>query len=185
MSTSTEADDTLYLALLQVCDRSFFTLVESCDGTRFAALVKNAASDAAFEDTSDAAGARPQLDWLKASVAFDATFSSGEFEIYLPTKLARWLVASMLGTPGTADSGDIQLPDEQMFDGMGEFGNIVCGSWLTELGRNQAFNLASPHVARVPAGWNPLAEVTNRERRQLVCINDLPMRVVIRPSNTE
>ena len=54
MSTSTEADDTLYIALLQVCDRSFFTLVESCDGTRFAALVKNAASDAAFEDMSKA-----------------------------------------------------------------------------------------------------------------------------------
>jgi hypothetical protein len=178
MPTPAEADDALYIALLQVCDRSFFTLVESCEPSRFATLVKSASSEAALEDADE--GAVPhQLDWLKASVSFDGTFSSGDLEIFLPARLARWLVASMLGLALQLDDGDL-VDEQQAFDGIGEFANIVCGSWLTELGRNQAFNLGTPSVARVPAGWNPLTEVNKRERSQLVCINELPMRLVVR-----
>jgi hypothetical protein len=182
MSTPTEADDALYVALMQVCDRSFFTLIESCNPSRFATLVKNASSAAALEDAEGEAAPAYRLDWLKASVAFDGTFSSGELEIYLPARLARWLVASMLGVALQLDDGDL-VDDEHTFDGIGEFANIVCGTWLTELGRNQAFNLGTPTVTRVPAGWNPLAEVTTKERRQLVCIQELPMRLVVRPAD--
>ncbi len=181
MPTPAEADDALYVALLQVCDRTFFTLVESCEPSRFAALVKSASSDAALEDAADEGAEPHQLDWLTASVTFEGTFSSGGLEIFLPARLARWLVASMLGVALQLDDGDL-IDQQQTFDGIGEFANIVCGSWLTELGRNQAFNLGTPAVARVPAGWNPLAEVNNKERRQLVCINELPMRLVVRPA---
>ena len=179
MLIPTEADDALYVALMQVCDRSFFTLVESCDASRFAALVKNASSDAALEDAKDDKATSYRLDWLNASVAFDGTFASGQLEIFLPARLARWLVAAMLGLALQVDDGDL-VDDQQTFDGIGEFANIVCGTWLTELGRNQAFNLGTPAVSRVPDGWNPLAEVTTKERRQLVCINELPMRLVVR-----
>ena len=85
----------------------------------------------------------------------------------------------MLGVALHLDDGDL-VDEHQTFDGIGEFANIICGTWLTELGRNQAFNLGTPTVARVSAGWNPLAEVTTKEQRQLVCINELPMRLVVR-----
>jgi CheY-specific phosphatase CheX len=75
--------------------------------------------------------------------------------------------------------------DDQTFDGIGEFANIICGSWLTELGRNQAFDVGTPAVTRVPAGWNALADVNNKERRHLVCINELPMRILVRSAATD
>jgi chemotaxis phosphatase CheX-like protein len=185
MPTPAEADDALYFALLQVCDRSFFTFVESCEPARFAMLVKNASSKAAFEDVTHDEAVPQQLDWLKASVAFDGSFSKGEMEIFLPARLARWLVASMLGISRELELGETQLLDDQTFDGIGEFANIICGSWLTELGRNQAFDVGTPAVTRVPAGWNALADVNNKERRHLVCINELPMRILVRSAATD
>ena len=38
MPTPTETDDALYVALLHVCERSFFAFVETCDRLQFAVL---------------------------------------------------------------------------------------------------------------------------------------------------
>src|SRR4051812_48955134 len=113
MLTRVDADAVLYLALVEVCERSFFTMVESREPSEFAALIKNVASDAALEASDH--GFR----WLKASVAFDGTLSRGVVEVILPERLGGWLVESMLGL--TEDGRAPAMAPGQIFDGVGEF----------------------------------------------------------------
>src|SRR5919201_6973706 len=129
MLTRVDADAILFLALVEVCERSFFTTVEGCAPAQFASLIKNVASDAALEATAGDDAFR----WLKASVAFDGTLSKGVVEVILPERLGSWLVQSMLGL--TDDSGEPARPLSagQTFDAVGEFANMVCGAWLTHM----------------------------------------------------
>ena len=183
MPTPTEADDALYVALLHVCERSFFAFVEVCDPLQFAVLVGKAHSQPPLQhvDSLDALAAQLPR-WLKASVAFDGNSSSGAIEIVLPERLARWLVASLLGITTEVDLGQLELLDRQVFDGTGEFVNMVCGAWLTDRKGSEAFSLAPPAVTRLTSGWSPL-EGSNKEPDGLqVSVNDLPLQIFIRSS---
>ena len=176
MLTRVDADAVLFLALVEVCERSFFTTVEGCEPARFAALIKNVASDAALE----AAAGDDAFRWLKASVAFDGTLSKGVVEVIIPERLGTWLVQSMLGL--TDDSGEPSepLPAAQTFDGVGEFANMICGAWLTHMCGSVPFELKPPAVVRLPDHWNPLTSISGTDgTQQLASINALPLRIVV------
>lgn len=180
MLTRIDADAMLFLSLVQVCERSFFTLVEACDPGRFATLLKNVASDAALDDADHGR----VFSWLKATVAFDGTLSKGAVDVFLPERLGGWLVESMLGLNPDDAEDRAALTEAQAFDGVGEFANMICGAWLTHMCGSLPFGLSSPVVCRLPHGWNPLTDISNREEtQQLASINELPMRIVVRKGN--
>lgn len=183
LPTRAEANDALYVALVEVCEKSFFAFVESCDATRFTALVNQVVTDAtASEDGAHEAQTAASLEWLKASVAFDGTLLKGVVEVCLPKRLAYWLVASLLGISREVELREVQLVDDQVFDGIGEFANMLCGAWLTDLRGNPAFGLGSPTVTRLPLDWSPVADFTPEHGGHRLCVNELPMQIQIRSS---
>jgi hypothetical protein len=176
MLTRIDADAMLFLALVQVCERSFFTMVEACDPGQFAALLKNVASEAALDAKDQGRG----FPWLKATVAFDGTLSKGAVDVFLPERLGGWLVESMLGLDPDAADTAATMTEAQTFDGVGEFANMICGAWLTHMCGSLPFELTAPVVCRLRHGWNPLTDISNPdETQQLASINELPMRIVV------
>ena len=177
MLTRVDADAILFLALVEVCERSFFTTVEGCEPAQFAGLIKNVASDAALE----ASAGEHAFRWLKARVAFDGTLSKGVVEVILPERLGSWLVQSMLGLTENWGEPSPPLSAEQTFDGVGEFANMICGAWLTHMCGSIPFELKPPAVERLADDWNPLTAISGTDNtQQLASINELPLRVVVR-----
>jgi hypothetical protein len=163
---STKASLGLKDAFIEVCENSFFAYVEPLDLQRFAALVK---------ETSAAAGGRDAAIWLKSAVAFHGSFA-GAIEVILPEPLASGLVVSMLG-----EGPDATLNEHQMFDGVGEFTNMLCGAWLTNLSDREAFELRAPVVTRMAAGWTPLSDASWRDDSwHVLSVNDQPIRIRFR-----
>ena len=166
--TQAEAAGALRHALVRVCEQSFFAYVEPCEPARFAELVE--------QITTDAGSSSPG--WLHASVAFMGSFS-GAIDIMLPERLARWLVASIIGTSQAAELQHLvalqqmMFSEAQIFDGMGVFANMICGAWLTELNGCEAFELRPPAVSRKAADWKPMADSQSHQ----LCVNDLPVVV--------
>ena len=162
--TPTDLHDTLQAALIEVGENAYFVFVEPCDAGAFATLAEQE------RDKSSRPG------WLMASVRFTGAFS-GSVEIVLPERLGHWLVTSLLGM-----SPEDDLPETQMFDGVGEFANMVCGAWLSRVGDQALFELKMPAVTRMASEWNPIGE--GRSREELMCrmvsLNDSPMRIRVR-----
>jgi hypothetical protein len=154
----------LQTALVEVSENAFFVFVEKCDARQFAALAERIPAQGAAE---------PSRSWLKSSVDFAGAFS-GSVEIALPEHLGFWLVASLLGMPP-----DETIGDAQMFDGVGEFTNMVCGACLSRLGDASLFELRVPAVTRMAVEWNPLVEAPGRAELAsiMVSLNESPMRV--------
>lgn len=197
-----DAVDALFVAVVEVCENSFFAFVESCEPDRFAELVERlppvepraeppspapkrrgrrsgrAASEPGRAD-------RPQLsNWVNASLAFTGSSFSGTIDVILPVRLARHLVASLLGLSQEVELHEVELLEHQVFDGIGEFANMICGAWLTDLSGSQAFNLDPPEVSRMPFDWSPLADSSAEgEQGYRLCVDDLPWRIRVRPSN--
>jgi hypothetical protein len=155
----------LHAALVAVGENSCSVFVEGCDAKQFSALVDRAAPPPA--------GGRSHDGWLKASVGFAGAFS-GTVEVALPEPLGLALVTSILSVPA-----DTPLPDAQLFDGVGEFANMVCGAWLSGLGDRALFELRVPAVARMAARWNPMTESPDgTEMISLTAsVNEMPVRV--------
>ena len=166
-----DASAALRDAMSDVCEQSFFAFVEACPYERFAALVEQISPS---EPLRPGERARPS-EWLKASVAFTGPFA-GAIEVILPERLARSLVASLLG-----ESPDDPMPEHRVFDGIGEFANMVCGAWLTGMSSKEAFGLRGPAVTRMANGWTPLAEyAAGEDRGHRLCVNDVPVRLRLR-----
>ena len=160
-----DANALLRQALSEVCEQSFFSYVDACSPERFSELVG---------EVPPGARTTPS-EWLKASVAFSGPFG-GAIEVILPERLARSLVAALLGEPP-----DAPMPEHRIFDGLGEFTNMVCGVWLTGFSDRHAFTLRAPAVTRMAPGWTPLAESAGADDRgHRLCINDAPVRVRLR-----
>ena len=168
-----DASALLRQALLDVCEQSFFAYVEACSPARFAELAAGIGPAPSAAGGRAAARAKPS-EWLKASVAFMGPFG-GAIEVILPERLARALVASLLGEPPVAP-----MPEHQIFDGIGEFANLVCGARLTGFSDRQAFSLRPPAVTRMAPGWTPLSEAAADDKGHRVCVNDAPVRVRLR-----
>jgi chemotaxis phosphatase CheX-like protein len=160
--TPTDLHDTLQAALIEVGENAYFVFVEPCDAGAFATLAE--------QEREKGPG------WLMASVRFTGAFS-GSVEIVLTERLGHWLVASLLGM-----SPDEGLPETQMFDGVGEFANMVCGAWLSRVGDQALFELKVPAVTRMAAEWNPVGDGRGREELmcRMVSLNDSPMRIRVR-----
>jgi len=165
-------------AFVDVCESSFFAYVEPCDEYRFAALAEQFSRGArADQDAGGRAGARSRLpsEWLKASVAFTGSMA-GAVEVIVPEPLARWLVASITG-----ESPEVPIAEHEVFDGLGEFANMICGAWLTNLFQRHTFDLRPPAVTRMTPDWTPLTDSGwNDERGHRLVINDLPVRLRLR-----
>jgi hypothetical protein len=167
-----DASALLRQALFDVCEQSFFAYVEACSPERFSELVDVITPPQA--DAGRSASRTKPSEWLKASVAFSGPFG-GAIEVILPERLARSLVGSLLGEPP-----ETAMPEHQIFDGIGEFANMVCGAWLTGFSDRQAFGLRPPAVTRMAPGWTPLSESGADDRGHRVCVNDAPVRVRLR-----
>ena len=114
-------------ALVEVAESSFFAFVDPLDETQFAEL----------------AAAVPS--WLQAVVEFDGAFG-GRMTISVAEPLTHELFSSFLGEPP-----ETMPQDGPLFDLVGEFGNMVCGSWLTRACERRRFDLQHPVVTRLEA----------------------------------
>lgn len=178
--TPAEAGNALRDALVQVCESSFFAFVEPCEPDRFAEIVRQL--ERAHRGVGRPAPTVPPPTssvWLKASVTFIGCFA-GAIEVVVPEPLARWLVASLVGLPHEEPS-ELELPEHQVFDGIGEFANMVCGAWLTDLSGSGAFELGSPAVTRMAPDWSLVADLGQQdEGGYRLCVNDVPVRIRVR-----
>jgi hypothetical protein len=163
--SAAELSDSLRTALIEVGENAYFVFVEPCEPDAFAALVAEVGADTAAVSRA----------WLLATVDFDGT-SEGGMELALPEELGSWLVTSLVGM-----AEDEVLSEAQLFDGVGEFANMVCGAWLSKLGDEGLFKLQAPRVTRMPAAWAPLAERTSgASSGRTVTLNNMPMRIAVR-----
>jgi CheY-specific phosphatase CheX len=144
-----EHHDALREALVEVAESSFFAYVDVADPERFRELAVRTDK------------------WIQATVLFDGAFG-GAVMIVLSESLARELFNAFLG----AEPGVVAL-DGPLFDLVGEFGNMVCGSWLTRTCQRRRFDLRHPEVSRV------LREQVTPEEQDclLLAINDQPCYV--------
>lgn len=166
-----DAGETLRKAFIDVCENSFFAFVEPCPVDRFAALVEKYART---RIDIDAGSSRP-AEWVKASVVFTGAFG-GAVEVALPELLATQLVGALLG-----EEVDTSMPEHWIFDGVGEFANMICGAWLTNLANSQAFELRPPSVTRMTGGWSPAVDSSgDDDRSHRLAVNDFPARIRFR-----
>lgn len=167
----------LWSALVDTAESSFFAFAERCTAARFLELMEQHASAAA------AAGSHHAADeaWLSAAVAFWGPFS-GVLEAEVPETLARELLTSFMGL-----GPDDAVQESQLRDAIGEFANMVCGTWLTRTCCERRFDLGPPRVRRSPRPWSVglsdrTAESRQDEREGVLvgCLNDHPIRVAVR-----
>jgi hypothetical protein len=112
-------------ALTIVAEESFFAMV-----------------DPVPEDPTDllsVSSDRPSL--VSARVTFDGGFA-GALCCTMPRALAHELTAAFSGTAPE----EISIADPAVDDLAGEFANMVCGRWLTDIAPTQLFSLAHPSV---------------------------------------
>lgn len=114
-------------ALVEVAENSFFAFVDPLDETQFAEMAASVPS------------------WLHAVVEFDGAFG-GRLAITVAEPLTHELFSSFLGEPP-----ETMPQDGPLFDLVGEFGNMVCGSWLTRACQRRRFDLQHPVVTRLEA----------------------------------
>jgi hypothetical protein len=118
-------------ALTLVAEESFFAMV-----------------DPVPDDLIDLVGPvlsnRPAL--LSARVTFDGGFA-GALCCTMPRALAHELTAAFSG----AALEEIAVADPAVDDLAGEFANMVCGRWLTDIAPQQLFSLAHPSVEPLAA----------------------------------
>ncbi|HKY23225.1 MAG TPA: chemotaxis protein CheX [Vicinamibacterales bacterium] len=175
---SAKAGEALRDSFIDVCENSFFAYVEACDAHRFAVLAEECSRSArAVQESGGYTAQRASpSEWLKSSVSFTGTFS-GAIEVILPERLARTLIASLLGEPADSD-----FAEHQVFDGLGEFANMICGAWLTNMSQRTAFNLRPPAVTRMVSDWSPLTDSNWADGQgHAMAVNDLPVRLRFRP----
>ncbi|MEI6669808.1 MAG: chemotaxis protein CheX [Acidobacteriota bacterium] len=162
--TFAEHRPALQEALVNVSQESFFAFAELCGIDRFGDAL------AAVEAQSEGAAKR----WLRSRVDFDGAFA-GTVELTLPHALATELLMSFTGL--TPEDG---LTDVHVYDGIGEFANMVCGTWLTHACAHRRFDLQPPVVTAVAA---PVTRAADGQE-ELVLVNDQPvsLRVEFRAS---
>lgn len=102
--------------------------------------------------------------WFYSAVRFTGPMC-GRVTVIAPAPLARELFGAFLG----CDENDT-YNNAELHDMVGEFGNMVCGTWLTSLGAEHCFDLAHPEVtlAGIPAP---------DEQGIVLAVNDRPVLV--------
>lgn len=126
-------------ALTLVAEESFFAMVDPVP-------------DDLTEVVGPALSDRPVL--VRARVTFDGGFA-GALCCTMPRALAHELTVAFSG----AAPEDIAVADPAVDDLAGEFANMVCGRWLTDVAPQQLFSLAHPSVEPLAAPRAGLAPV--------------------------
>ena len=112
--------------------------------------------------------------WLVATVRFEENDCIGAVSCLMSDELARMLFDAFTGR----DPNDPAPPAAELFDLAGEFSNMVCGRWLTQMVKGTTFDLRQPEVCVLPQqpalDGAPAASL-------VMNVNDLPLRVTIRP----
>lgn len=116
--------DAMISAVSDVAERSFYAMAEPCDDERFAEL------------------AAAHREWLTASVRFVEHDCAGAVTCRLPMSLAERLFDAFSGR----DPEDPAAPLAEIHDLVGEFANMICGSWLTRTANERTFALSRPEV---------------------------------------
>lgn len=118
------ADHLIVDAVGTVAERSFFAFVDACD------------------DPGDYDDGR---EWVVARVTFDDGPVSGSLACTVRSDLAQVLFDSFSGRHPASPLP----PRHELDDLVGEFSNMVCGTWLTRCASNRAFRLSPPKVEHV------------------------------------
>jgi hypothetical protein len=106
-------------------------------------------------------------EWFVAIVKFDDGPVEGSLACWLPCDLALLLYDAFSGRdPATA-----LPPRHEVDDLVGEFTNMVCGTWLTRCATERAFRLSRPQVARVRQPNDDPGS------RQWLLVNDRPLAI--------
>ena len=122
LPTALPADrDALNRALAMVAEESFFAMIDPVP------------ADVSAVD----------VPMISARVTFDGAFS-GALNCRMPRALAEELTAAFTGEDISADKAAVD-------DLAGEFANMVCGRWLTDVAPQLLFRLDHPEVAHVAA----------------------------------
>jgi hypothetical protein len=124
--------DAVLSAVTDVAERSFYAMAEHCDEDRFAEL------------------AAAHRQWLSAQVRFVEHDCAGVVTCRLPVALAERLFDAFCGR----DPDDPAAPLSDVYDLVGEFANMIGGSWLTRTANERTFALSRPTVAdeALPSG---------------------------------
>ena len=128
------ADHLIVDAVGIVAERSFFAFVDPC-----------------AEPVDDEDG----RDWFVASVRFDDGVVSGTLACTLRSDLAQMLFDAFSGRHPASPLP----PRHQVEDLVGEFSNMVCGTWLSRCGGERLFRLGRPVVEQLD---RPAADERNR-----------------------
>lgn len=164
--TFAEHADALRSALVEVAENSFFAFAVPTDPEQFVDLVRNPVS---FDPDQPAAPSR----WISTTVSFKGAFA-GCVEVVTTEALSRQLLSAFCGF-----GPDDELQAAQVTDSAGEFGNQVCGTWLTRACQRRRYDLEPPRVDWRPSDWQPLdaSPSTPNDGDVLVCLNDSPVRL--------
>ena len=164
--TFAEHADSLRAALIEVAENSFFAFAVPLDTEQFADLVRNPVS---FDPDQPPTPGR----WLVTTVHFDGAFA-GFVEVATLESLAQQLLAAFSGM-----GPDEPAEPAQLADSIGEFGNQVCGTWLTRACQRRRFDLRPPVVEARPADWLPLdaAPASAHDGDLFLSLNDSPVRL--------
>ncbi len=149
-----DAEAVMLEVVTAVAERSFFSVAERCDAQRFATLSEGTAA------------------WMVGRVAFTEPDCDGAVSCTISQDLAHALFDAFTGRAPLDPAPD---PDE-VLDLVGEFSNMVCGTWLTRLATRQSFSLSRPVVRPAPDPTQLAAPAA----RLLLTINDLPLAVEVR-----
>ncbi len=106
-------------------------------------------------------------EWLVATVQFDDGPVSGSVACSLPSDLALVLFDAFSGR----DPSSFLPPRHELDDLVGEFSNMVCGTWLSRTDGRCLFKLDAPVVAR---SRRPSGDV---HRREWLLINNRPVAI--------
>jgi hypothetical protein len=134
-------------AVSTVAERSFFACVDRGD-------------EPDLDDIS--------ADWFVATIRFDDGPVCGSLTCSLPLDLGLWLFDAFTGRdPATP------LPQpHQLDDLVGEFANMVCGTWLTRCEAHRVFRLSPPAISRVA---QPVDD--GSRHREWVLVNNRPVAI--------
>ena len=113
------------LAVSTVAERSFFACVDRSE-------------EPDLDDVNAA-------EWVVATIRFDDGPVCGSLACSLPSDLALWLFDAFSGRDPAAPLP----PRHQLDDLVGEFSNMVCGTWLTRCEAHRVFKLNPPVITRV------------------------------------
>lgn len=123
LASPTTERDLIVSSFSSVAEQSFFAFAE-----------------AAEPDPVDLTGS---AEWMEALVHFSGPVA-GRFTVTLPNVLGVELCAAFLGC-----GPDEPVDPSALEDLVGELANMVCGAWLTNVRRADAFALSHPEVRHV------------------------------------